>query len=341
MMTSREIVKRAITFSRPERLPVRIGELGVDDTAGVPVRLSLDYLPAAPHVDEWGCLWGHTDVVNMGQVKGHPLEDLRGLDAYPMPDYTDDSCYRDVEAALHGIAQDGKYAVSHIFMVLFERMHSLHGFEQTLMDLYLDRPAMEALADRIVEVRISQVREFSRRFPGRLDGWGMTDDWGTQQAAFISQELWMDFFLPRYTRIFDAMHEAGCDVWVHSCGKVNEIIEGYIQAGVNVVNLQQPRALGIREVGDRYRGRITFESLSDIQVSLPSGRRDLVDEDAAQLMAHWANADGGFILGDYGDNAAIGVHDPTLKRHMYATFSAYSEQLYGAPLPPLPTPAPV
>ena len=67
---------------------------------------------------------------------------------------------------------------------------------------------------------------------------------------------------------------------MHSCGKVNEIVEGYIQAGVNVVNLQQPRALGIREMGDRYRGRIAFESLADIQATLPTGDLARVDADA-------------------------------------------------------------
>ena len=55
------------------------------------------------------------------------------------------------------------------------------------------------------------------------------------------------------------------------CGKVNEIVECYIQAGAHVVNLQQPRALGIEEMGRLYRGRIAFESLCDIQATLPTG----------------------------------------------------------------------
>ena len=222
-----------------------------------------------------------------------------------------------------------------IFMVLFERMHSLHGFENTLVDLYTDRPAMEALADRIVDVHLALVTEVSRRFPGRIHGWSMSDDWGTQQAAFISQELWMDFFLPRYKRIFDAMHAAGADVWVHSCGKVNEIIEGYIQAGVNLVNLQQPRALGIEEIGARYSGRIAFESLADIQATLPTGNRAAVDADVADLMQRWARPEGGFVFSDYGDDAAIGVKDPAIKAYMYESFSRWSERVYGQGLPPI------
>jgi uroporphyrinogen decarboxylase len=146
----------------------------------------------------------------------------------------------------------------------------------------------------------------------------------------------MDFFFPRYKRIFDAMHEAGCDVWVHSCGKVNEIVEGYIRAGVNVVNLQQPRALGIEEMGRRYSGRIVFESLSDIQATLPSGDPARIEADAEALMRHWARPDGGFIFSDYGDDEAIGVRDPSTKPHMYRAFSRLSEKLYGQPLPPLP-----
>jgi hypothetical protein len=161
----------------------------------------------------------------------------------------------------------------------------------------------------------------------------MSDDWGTQQAAFVSFDLWMDFFLPRYQRLFDAMHAAGCDVWVHSCGKINEIIEGYIRAGVNVVNVQQPRCLGIEAIGQRYRGRIAFETLADIQHTLPMGNPAEIEADAEAIAAHWALPEGGLVFSDYGDGQAIGVPDLAPKRRMYQAFSRISERLYGQPLP--------
>jgi uroporphyrinogen-III decarboxylase len=310
-----------------------MGTLGVEDRAGVPILSDRDPDQIVPGVDEWGCRWAHTDVPNMGQVVGNPLADISKLDTYPFPNYTADRRFVQVEETLQKADNEGKYVGAGIFMVLFERMHTLHGFENTLVDLYHDRPAMEALADRIVDVHVTLVKEMARRFPGRLDMWGMTDDWGTQQGAFISYSLWADFFLPRYARIFDAMHAAGCTVWVHSCGKVNEIIEGYIQAGVDVVNLQQPRALGIEEVGKRYRGRIGFESVADIQTTLPSGDKKMVAADVEALMTHWASAEGGFIFSDYGDGKAIGVADDSIKEFMYDEFSRWSERLYGEPLP--------
>ncbi|MCG3147853.1 MAG: hypothetical protein PCFJNLEI_01294 [Verrucomicrobiae bacterium] len=333
-MTSREIIQKALRRQQPPRLPVLMPSLGVDDRAVLPIKTPVNFAPARPGTDEWGCVWDTTAVPNMGQVIEHPLADMRRLDSCPTPDYRDASRYRDVDTALRQAEAAGKYRCGFLFMVLFERMHSLHGFENTLMDLYADRPAMEALADRIVEVQLTFVNEVARRYPGRLDGWCMTDDWGTQQNAFISYELWMDFFHPRYKRIFDAMHEAGCDVWVHSCGRVNDLIEGYIQAGVDIVNLQQPRVLGIEEIGRRYRGRMAFESLADIQTTLPTGDKQKIATDVEALMTHWADAAGGFVFSDYGDDEAIGVTDSSVKTFMYDAFSQWSEKIYGNPLPP-------
>ena len=99
-MTSYEIVKGAINRERPERLPVRMESLGVSDTAGVPLRPPEGWKPEQPGMDEWGCVWDHTDIHNMGQVKVKPLDNLSKLDNYPMPDYNDDSRYVSVTAVL-------------------------------------------------------------------------------------------------------------------------------------------------------------------------------------------------------------------------------------------------
>ncbi len=336
-MTPRENMRAAIEFTGPQRLPVQMGTLAVSDTVSIPVKNQPREVNGRP-ADEWGVVWEHSDVQNMGQPRGHLLGDLSEVEKVVPPDYDQDWLYEGCEEALRRAEREGRYTVSGIFMVLFERMHALAGFENVLVGLLADRQNAGALADIIVENRISFVRNMQERFGDRLDAFGMTDDWGTQQAAFISIELWRDFFLPRYKRIFDQMHAGGQHVRVHSCGKVNEIIEGYIEAGVDAVNLQQPRALGIPEIGERYRGRIAFESLADIQATLPTGDAGRIRRDARELAEHWMTSAGGFILGDYGDSAAIGARQES-KVIMYEAFSEVSEDIYGEPLPPLPVPA--
>lgn len=330
---SRQIVSDAIHRRGPQRLPVLQEELGVCDSAWLPLRNAAGFRPSTPGEDEWGCVWERTAVKNMGQIKGHPLATLPAdLATIRAPDYRDDSRWSDCAGALDRAEGEGRYVLAGLFMVLFERMQGLHGFENCLMDLKAERPAMERFADHIVEIHLTYVRELHRRCGNRVQAISMTDDWGTQKSAYISQTLWLDFFLPRYRRLFDEMHRCGYDVWLHSCGRVNEIIEGFIAAGVDVVNLQQPRALGIPEIGSRYRGRIAFESLCDIQRTLPTGDPTLIAADAAELIEHWADRAGGFIFSDYGDGQAIGA-PPGAKLAMYRAFSEHSRRLYGQALP--------
>ncbi len=329
----KEIVSAAIHFQMPERLPVRMGGLGVDDTRYLP-RPEPREQKGEIAVDEWGCGWGHTSVKNMGQVVEHPLSDVSQHDKMTLPDYTAAWRYEQLEDAMRECEKEQVYPVVGLFFILFERLHALVGFENALTGIMLDPENTGAMLDKIADTQITYVRQYQERLGSRLCGFTMTDDWGTQQAAFVSIDTWREIFLPRYKRIFDAMHEGGQDVWVHSCGKVNEIIEGYIEAGVNVVNLQQPRALGIEEIGERYRERIAFESLSDIQATLPTGDAKKIEADASALAEHWMTPKGGFIFSDYGDSEAIGTTDDS-KVLMYKAFSRVSEEVYGKPLPPL------
>ena len=108
---------------------------------------------------------------------------------------------------------------------------------------------------------------------------------------------------------------------MHSCGEITGIVDGLIEAGVDVLNLQQPRVLGLEAFGQRFAGRVCFESLCDIQRTLPSGGREEIEEEARLLLHHWGTPEGGFILGDYGDSEAIGVAEEK-KRWMLQAFLA-------------------
>ena len=202
---------------------------------------------------------------------------------------------------------EGKYITTGIFMLLFERLQALCGFENLLSALYLDRNWVEEIADRIEMFDLGIIANISERFPGRIHGFNFTDDWGTQRDLIINPRLWEDFFQPRYERIFAAIHAAGWHVWMHSCGKINSILERLIEIGIDVIELQQPKILGIEEIGYRFRGKVCFASLCDIQHTLPSGSDAEIRAEAEYLLANWATQDGGFILIDYGDGEAIGV----------------------------------
>ncbi len=320
-MNSYEVVKSAIEFTTPDRLPCEFPSMGVCDTRWVSWnQIGTGDKSQRETLDEWGCLWARTEQSNMGQVKGHPLLDWSALDQFRWPDPDNPAFYEGMEGRFAGT--EGKYILTGIFMLLFERLHSLRGFENTLADLYLETERVEMLADRIVEYDIAIIRNISSRFPGQIHGLSFTDDWGTEKATIVSPAKWDEFFKPRYKRIFDAIKAAGWHVWMHSCGKVNGIMEGLLEVGVDVLNLQQPRALGIEDVGRQFAGRVCFSTTCDIQHTLPfKGEQDIIDE-ARLLMECWGTERGGFILSEYGDGRAIGVPDEK-KKIMLDAFLKY------------------
>jgi uroporphyrinogen decarboxylase len=320
-MSSYEVVRRAIEFQKPDRLPLRFATLGLDDTHVVNWnQIGVGDRRFRETTDEWGCVWVRSETPNMGQVKGHPLADWAALARYRWPDPDDPAFYEGMEARFAG--SEGKYVLTGIFMLLFERMHALHGFENTLVDLRAERERIAFLADRIVEFDLGIIRNIAHRFPGRIHGLGFSDDWGTQERTFVHPRVWDEFFKPRYKRLFDAIHAAGWHVWMHSCGKVNAILESLIEIGLDVINLQQPRALGIEEIGQQFRGRICFESLCDIQHTLPFKGAAEIREEARLVLERWGTPEGGFILSDYGDGQAIGVPDEKKKIMLEAFLEA-------------------
>ena len=316
-MTGHEIIKRAIEFDSPPRIGIKFDELGVNDTYTVTCGFGRDYDPGAPGEDEWGCAHEKTDMPNMGQVKEHPITDERDIDARLFPDSGDDARYEAVEMVLP-FAGD-RYALGYIGQGPFERLHFLHGFTDSLADLSLNPSMIERLLDIIVDFQLGLIRNYSERFPGKIHGITTTDDWGTQQAIFISVPMWRRFFRPRYKKLIDAAHEAGMHFWLHSCGRVNELMPEFIELGLDVINLQQPLALGIEEIGRDFGGKICFESLLDIQRTLPDGAPEEMEREAELLLQHWATPEGGFILSDYDDSDAIRASYEQ-KKNMFEAF---------------------
>lgn len=305
-MNSYEVVRRAIDFDTPDRLPLRFDVLGMNDCHLVNWnQIGTGDRQRRETLDEWGCTWTRSEMANMGQVKGHPLFDWSALERYHWPDPDDPVFYEGMEERFD--SSEGKFIHTDIFMLLFERMHALHGFENTLVDLALGDERIEKLADRILEFDLRVIENIQRRFPGSIHCLTFTDDWGTQNGPFVRPSFWSEFFLPRYARIFSAAHWAGWKIWMHSCGKINELLDLFIEAGIDVIEPQQPRALGIEEIGEKFCGRVCFASLCDIQHTLPLKGYDEIRAEARLLLERWSNPKGGFILIDYGDGDAIGV----------------------------------
>jgi len=307
-----EIVRRAVEFGSPPRLPFwqhwrhKLPEFP-DDVCNIweMDRAEAGWFFDRPGMDDWGCGWSTTEQKNMGQVTACPLADWAALERYRPPDPCNPFYYERLGPLLD--AAEDRYVALTAHALLFSRLHRLRGFTATMEDFYLEPRRVERVLDMIVEFKVRQCHELARRFGPRIHGLFVADDWGTQERTFVSKKILEDFFVPRYKVIFDAIHGHGWHVILHSCGRINAFVPALLELGVDVLNMQQTRSYGLEEFGRQFRGRVCFLATADIQTTLPHGRDEDIREEVRLLVKHWGTPEGGLIAFDYGEWEAVGV----------------------------------
>lgn len=97
---------------------------------------------------------------------------------------------------------------------LFERLHHLMGFEDTLVNFLLEPEDMHELLDYITQWRIEYFRELiNHMHPEYILS---HDDWGTKDRLFMSPEIWREFFKERYQKIYRSIREQGVRIIHHA-----------------------------------------------------------------------------------------------------------------------------
>jgi len=322
-MESREIVRRAIEFRIPPRLPFCQHDLA-DLPDDVCECWELDrqksgwFFGEAP-TDDWGCGWKILGKGDYGQVVAHPLEDWGKLATYRPPNPRDPFYFERIEADLAEAGNRYVMVTSHFNLI--ERLHFLHGFARTLEDFYLAPEKIERLLDMILEFKLELFDELHVRFGDRIDGLWLTDDWGTQEGPFISRRMFEDFFLERYRTLVGAVHDHGWHYMQHSCGKINDFVPYFIDVGVDVMNMMQPQTYGIEEIGRRFAGKICFLATADYQKTLPEGNPDKIRTEVRQLVRSWSTRDGGLVVFNIGDPSKMGITTEAME----AMFRAFAE----------------
>jgi hypothetical protein len=95
---------------------------------------------------------------------------------------------------------------------------------------------------------------------------------------------------------------------MHSCGQNEDIVPGLMEAGVELLQFDQPDLHGLdRLAAHQDRGRITFWCPVDIQKTLQTRDEQTIRARAREMLDKLWRGRGGFIAGFYSDNASIGL----------------------------------
>ena len=327
-MTSRERVRRAVSFRKPDRVPYDLpGEWGSDfKIAGVaPVPAWTPSVKTETRwEDEWGCIWEKLEGdKTMGQVKYHPVSDYGDLKTYKFPDYGNKKRY---EKASELISQnrENKFILASIPLSLMHRLEYLRGHENAWMDYYNYPEECGKLLDTMCEIAMTSIERFSEI---GADGVFSCDDWGFQDRLMVKPEIWHKMWKPRYKKVYSFAKSRGMLTFLHSCGYITDILGGLKEAGLDVIQMDQQENMGVEKLADLYGGKLCFWCPVDIQNTMVKGSVEDVKDYARKLITSFGSFDGGFIAKWYPSPEAPG-HSWDKIRAMSETFVEYGSTFY-------------
>ena len=303
-MNGRELVTRAVRFEGPERVPRDLPEAWGTDFLHVGVGADPNWKATVEGEDEWGCVWQKVSIGDrsMGQVKVHPLEDYDMLADFPFPDYDLPERYNRIPEQLAQGTQD-RFVLTGIPFSLIHRLEYLRGHANALMDPYLNPEQVTALLEKLAETALTSLKH--------LKGLGVNgiiscDDWGLQDRPMMSPDTFRRFFKPFYKEVYHKAHEYGMLTFLHSCGHITELLEDFIEAELDVIQMDQQQNMGVRELAARFGGRICFWCPVDIQSTMVNGSLQDIEDYCKELIEQFGSYNGGFISKWYPSPDAAG-----------------------------------
>ena len=205
------------------------------------------------YVDEWGCTWSNAQEGMFSIVTGHPLPNREDILTVEIPDKLDGGLP-------HGL--------------MYLRLLDLRGFEEAMMDFAEECDELQILIDKVLEYNCRQIKFRLQEHTAPI--MEFADDLGTQHSLAISPVKWRKYLKPCYTKMFSIAREAGKLVYLHTDGRIVDIIPDLAECGVNILN-PEVKTNGLDNLERLCKGKMPLCVETDSQLFPYSTPRELDD----------------------------------------------------------------
>jgi uroporphyrinogen decarboxylase len=239
--------------------------------------------------DAFGAVWELKPNEDIGTVIFNPLKEPT-LKGYEFPDPNKVMELDEIPSFIN--KNKDNFILGAIGFSLYERAWILRGIEPILIDFLLNPLFVEELFDKIIEFNLIITKRLCK-FP--IDAFHFGDDWGQQEGLIIDPELWRKFFKKRLKTLYDAVHDEGLPVSIHSCGDITRIIPDLIEIGVNMICPLQAEAMDFKYLKKEYGKDLAFWGGVSTQKTLPFGSPEDVKREIRERIKVLGKG-GGYIL---------------------------------------------
>jgi uroporphyrinogen decarboxylase len=238
--------------------------------------------------DQFGVRWNRSVDKDIGVVCNRRVTP-ENVGSFRCPDPDDPSRYAPYRQPIPD--REEKFVLVDLGFSLFERAWTLAGMEEVLMAMVTDRGFAHCLLDRILEFNL---RVIDNACACDIDAMMFGDDWGQQRGLIMGAKLWREFIKPRVAQMYGRVREKGKYVFIHSCGKVDELFPELIACGLHCFNPFQPEVMDVFEMKRRYGRDLSFYGGISTQRTLPYGTVPQVKEEVRRLLEEVGES-GGYI----------------------------------------------
>ena len=254
-----------------------------------------------PYTDYFGCTWYTSTDGITGTVLDHPLESWESFADYKAPD--PEVCDGLVTINWHNFSKwvtetpdqlhIGCLRHGHTFLQLCD----ICGYENLMFDMADDEPKLWELIKLVEDFNLSLVKRY---IEAGADGVSYGDDMGMQLGPMISPEHFRKYIKPSYRTIMKPAKDAGLVLYMHSDGDIRTLVEDIMDAGANVINLQD-LVNGVDWIRDNLKGRTCIELDIDRQHITRFGTPAQIDRLIREEVEKLGSPQGGlsFIYGLY------------------------------------------
>jgi hypothetical protein len=138
---------------------------------------------------------------------------------------------------------------------VFERLHFLMGFEDTLVNLMAEPEAMKDLCAAIGEYRYKGFKLMTDH--AKPDVILSHDDWGNKTNLFMQPHLWREFIKPNYAKAYDYLHCNGVIIMHHADSFMEQIVEDMVDLHIDVWQGILPQN-DIKKIQKQLNGRMAL-----------------------------------------------------------------------------------
>lgn len=154
------------------------------------------------------------------------------------------------------IDRDEVFAIVFIAPGVFEQLHYLMGMDDCLINFYEEPEAMKELIDYIADWEVGYAELLCENF--HPDAIFHHDDWGSHNSSFISPQMFEEFILPAYKKIYGYYKSHGVELIVHhSDSYAANLVPSMIEMGIDIWQ-GCSTTNNVPELVKKYGGKISF-----------------------------------------------------------------------------------